>query len=35
MAADYLGVVNVKNRVLKDSESSLVYFVTGIIGGVC
>lgn len=32
-AADYLGVVNVKNRVLKDLESSLVYFVTGIIGG--
>lgn len=32
-SADYLGVVNLKNRVLKDSESSLVYYVTGLIGG--
>ena len=32
-AADYLGVVNLKNRVLKDHESSLVYYVTGLIGG--
>lgn len=32
-AADYLGVVNVKNKVEVDLESSLVYFVTGLIGG--
>lgn len=34
-AADYLGVVNVKNRTVDegDSEASLVYWVTGIIAG--
>lgn len=31
--ADYMGVVNLKNRVLNDHESSLVYYVTGLIGG--
>ena len=31
--ADYLGVVNVKNRVIDDVESSIVYFVTGLIAG--
>lgn len=31
--ADYLGVVNVKNKVEAGLESSLVYFVTGLIGG--
>lgn len=34
-AADYMGVVSVKNRVLDDSwsEAGLVYWVTGIIAG--
>ncbi len=32
-AADYMGVVNVKNRVLGDIESSMVYFTTGLIAG--
>ena len=31
--ADYIGVVNVKNRVLDDVESSIIYFTTGIIAG--
>ena len=32
-AADYEGVVNVKNSVSGDNEAALVYWVTGIIGG--
>ena len=28
--ADYLGVINVKNKVIGDNEASLVYWVTGI-----
>lgn len=32
-AADYMGVVSVKNRVLGDIESSMVYFTTGLIAG--
>lgn len=32
-AADYYGVVNVKNKVENDLESSLVYYVTGITAG--
>lgn len=32
-AADYEGVINVKNKVLDDSEASLVYWVTGIAAG--
>lgn len=32
-AADYEGVVNVKNAVAGDKESALVYWVTGIIAG--
>lgn len=32
-AADYFGVVNVKNRVEDGAESSLVFYVTGLIGG--
>ena len=31
--ADYMGIVNLKNRVLNAPESSLVYYVTGLIGG--
>lgn len=34
LAADYEGVVNVKNKVLDDAnEASLVYWVTGVIAG--
>lgn len=32
-AADYEGVINVKNKVLDASEASLVYWVTGIAAG--
>ena len=32
-AADYEGVVNVKNSVSGDNEAAIVYWVTGIIGG--